>query len=70
MSSNRGQTDSPCRQVSSELLDLLSSEDDHSIDLMHYPHTGMDSQGCPNIMINEAKTLDVRGNIIITLLLT
>lgn len=60
MSSKRGQTYSPFRQVSSELLDLLSSEDDHSLDLMHYPHTGMDSQGCSNILINEAKTPDVR----------
>jgi hypothetical protein len=32
----------PCRPVSSKVLDLLASEDDHILDLVQYPYVGMD----------------------------
>jgi hypothetical protein len=45
----RGQYEFPITLVGKEVFDLLSSEDNHVLDIVEYPYAGMDWRACPNI---------------------
>ena len=65
----RGQFDHPCRLVSSNILDLLVSEEDHLLNIVQYPYVGMDAKGCPNILFSQVNPPDSRRTLIVNFLL-
>ena len=42
---------------------MLSSEEDHALDLLPYPYKGLDWRACENMFCTQAEPPNERGNI-------
>ena len=58
----RGQDEFPT-MITSYLLEMMASEDDHALEMASYPYASMDWRGCPYIIYTEYDLLDDRSNI-------
>ena len=50
-------------RISSDVLELLASEDDHMFVMVSCPYVGLDWQGCTNILFTQDEPPNSRGNI-------
>ena len=58
----RGKHKFPAR-ITSYVLEMLASQDDHALDMVPYPYASMDWRACPKIFFMADEPPDDRGNI-------